>query len=363
VKLFRKGSSGREVADIQQRLSSAGFLDPSCPEVGEAMFGEVTESALKAFQQQRGLIADGIVGQDTWRSLVEASRELGSRFLYLHEPPLRGDDVSELQRRLNGLGFYSGKEDGIFDSQAAVAVEQFQRNCGIQADGIVGVKTVDSLLRLSRVTRPTSVAPVHESEKGLPSGGVDGRRVLIDPGHGYPPDPGEVGPSGLKESEVAERLAELLGGQLVAAGALVIYSRRRGEYLSESERSKLANAQAVELLLSIHLNGSVDANARGASSFFFSRGNYRSPYGFRLAHHVQDELVTRLGVPDCRAHGRAYPLLRETRMPVVIIEPAFITNPEEEALLQDDSFLNGVASAMFEAARKYFSGVPSRLEQ
>lgn len=363
MKLFKKGSGGREVADIQQRLASAGFLDQSCAELSEARFGPETESALQAFQQQRGLIADGIVGPDTWRTLVEASRELGGRFLYLHEPPLRGDDVSELQRRLNGLGFYSGKEDGIFDNRAAAAVEQFQRNCGLQPDGIVGTKTVDALLRLSRVTRPTSVASVRETEKGLPSEGIEGRRIMLDPGHGYPPDPGEVGPSGLKESEVVERLAELLGGQLVAAGATVIYSRRHGEYLGEAERSNLANAQQVELLLCVHLNGSVDSNARGASTFYFSRGNYHSPYGFRLANHVQDELVARLAVPDCRVHGRAYPLLRETRMPVVIIEPAFITNPDEEVLLQDDSFLNNAASAMFEAAKKYFSGEPSRFEQ
>ncbi|MCJ7653627.1 MAG: N-acetylmuramoyl-L-alanine amidase, partial [Actinobacteria bacterium] len=178
-----------------------------------------------------------------------------------------------------------------------------------------------------------------------------------------PPDPGQVGPSGLKESEVAERVAENLTRILLEQHqAVVIPSRRPGEGISEEERASRANEQEVELVLSIHLNASQDPKARGSSSFYFARGNYRSPYGYRLANHLQDELVERLGVPDCRAHGTAFPLLRETRMPVVIVEPAFITNPEEEELLADDSFIDRIAAAIAEAARKYFEGTRSRAE-
>lgn len=348
--------------DIQHRLAAAGFITKEQIEADEGTFGPLTDSAVRAFQQNRGLIADGIVGPDTWRSLVEASRSLGSRFLYLREPPFRGDDVAELKRRLNSLGFYSGKEDGIFNTEAYEAVRQFQRNCGLEPDGILGTRTVDMLLNLSRVTKPTSVAAIHESEKGLPTGGIHGRRIMVDPGHGDPPDPGEIGPTGLKESEAAERIAERLEGFLVAHLAVVIPSRRPGEYLSERERGGLANEQGVELLLSIHLSSSADPRAMGDSSYYFASGNYHSPYGYRLANHIQDELVERLCAPDCRAHGRAFPLLVETRMPVVIVEPAFITNPREEALLRDDSYITRIATAISEATRRYFQGEKSRAE-
>lgn len=363
MKLFKKGDRGREVSDIQGRLVTSGFLHEGSEEQGGSYFGPQTESAVSAFQQHKGLIVDGVVGPDTWRALVESSRSLGSRFLYLREPPLRGDDVVELQRRLNGLGFYTGKEDGIFDNDAAVAVEQFQRNCGLPPDGILGTKTVEALLRLSRVTKPTSVALIRESESGLPTGGIRGRRIMIDPGHGYPPDAGEIGPSGLRESEVAEKIAEFLGRLLVEKRAVVLYSRRKGEYFNDSERAQLANRQAVDLLVSVHLNGSVDSKARGASSFFFARGNYRSPYGYRLANHILDRLVSALGLPDCRVHGRAFPILRETRMPVVIVEPAFITNPEEERLLASDDFLEGVSRAIAEGTQRYFDGFESQAER
>ena len=361
--MFRKGSSGREVRDIQGRLVVAGFLVDDCDDFRQGFFSETTDLALRGFQQQRGLIADGIVGPDTWRSLVDASRSLGNRFLYLREPPLRGDDVADLQRRLNALGFYSGKEDGIFDDDAAVAVEQFQRNSGLPVDGIVGARTVEALDRLLRVTKPSSVAPVRESEKGLPTGGITARRVMLDAGHGYPPDPGVTGPAGLRESDAAERIVELLGQKLVEHQAVAIYSRRRGEYLTEGERASRANEQSVELVLSIHMNSSADPRAGGSSSYYFASGNYHSPYGYRLANHAQDELVSSLGFRDCRAHGRAFPLLRETRMPVVIIEPAFITNPGEEALLTGDPFVDSVADAIFEATRKYFLGIKSPAEK
>ena len=363
MKLFKQGNSGREIRDIQSRLVTAGFLDEECAEIDSALFGTMTDSALRAFQQQRGLIADGIMGPETWRALVEASRALGSRFLYLREPPFRGDDVAELQQRINALGFYSGKEDGIFDDDTALAVEQFQRNLGIPADGIVGTKTVEALLRLSRVTRQSSVASVHETEKGLPAGGIRDRWIMVDPGHGFPPDTGHVGPSGLRESEVAERIADCLAKILVEQHrAVVLLSRRPAENISEKERATRANEQGVELVLGIHLNASQDPKARGSSSFYFARGHYRSPYGYRLANHLQDELVEGLNAPDCRAHGTAFPLLRETRMPVVIIEPAFITNPEEEKLLADDSFIEKIALAVAEATRKYFDGIKSKAE-
>jgi N-acetylmuramoyl-L-alanine amidase len=362
LKLFRQGSSGREVADIQARLVSAGFLSRDCGESADGDFGARTAAAVRAFQQIKGLRADGIVGPDTWPALVDASRVLGSRFLYLREPPLRGDDITDLKRRLNSLGFYSGKEHGIFDKATALAVEQFQRNSGLVADGIVGTATVEALMRLSRVTKPTSIASVHESERGLPTEGIAGRRIMLDPGHGYPPDPGEVGPAGLRESEVSESIVERLGRLLVEDGVVVFYSRRRGEFLETADREAAAHEQSVELTLSIHLNSSGNPEACGAACYYFESGNYRSPYGYRLANHIQDELVG-CGLVDCRTHGRAYSLLRETRMPVVIIEPCFITSPAEEARLRTPGFLDSLARAIESATRRYFEGVKALGEE
>ncbi|MDD5747542.1 MAG: peptidoglycan-binding protein [Actinomycetota bacterium] len=361
--LFKKGSSGREALDIQSRLVSLGFLSAKSSELADSFFGSETERAIREFQESRGLRVDGIVGPDTWHSLVEAGYTLGCRFLYLKEPRFRGDDVAELQRRLNALGFYSGKEDGIFDEQAASAVEQFQRNSGLHPDGIAGPKTIEALLRLSRITRHEGIAYVRESERGLPECGMKGRKIMIDPGHGSPVDPGKVGHSGMCESDLAERISEHLGQLLIKGGALVTYSRRRGECPSESERASRANEMSVDLVLSIHANESADPVVRGVSSSYYARGGYRSPYGFRLAHHLQSELTSELQAPDLKANGAAFILLRETKMPVVVTEPIFITNPVDEKIAEEEGFILRIATAILRATEKYFSGVKSSAEE
>ncbi|MDQ3757231.1 MAG: peptidoglycan-binding protein, partial [Actinomycetota bacterium] len=63
-------------------------------------YGFGTEGAVRAFQQARGLRADGICGRETWSALVEAGYRLGDRLLFLRQPMLRGDDVAALQRQL-----------------------------------------------------------------------------------------------------------------------------------------------------------------------------------------------------------------------------------------------------------------------
>ena len=91
---------------------------------------------------------DGICGQQTWNTLVEAGFRLGDRFIYRRTPMLRGDDVAELQQRLCTLGFDTGRVDGIFGDATSEALCEFQRNVGLPVDGIVGGATLRELLRL-----------------------------------------------------------------------------------------------------------------------------------------------------------------------------------------------------------------------
>src|SRR5665811_661604 len=87
---YRLGSSGASIRDIQVRLGALGFPCSGDP-AGE--FRVTTEAAVTSFQLDRGLPADGIVGQDTWRALYEAGYRLGDRLLYDRRPMFRGDDV------------------------------------------------------------------------------------------------------------------------------------------------------------------------------------------------------------------------------------------------------------------------------
>ena len=109
---------------------------------------------MRAFQQHRGLLVDGIVGEATYRALKEASYRLGARILsHQFGAPMYGDDVATLQARLQDLGFYTGLVDGHFGLQTHNALMSYQREYGMSPDGICGPETLRSLYFLgSRVT-------------------------------------------------------------------------------------------------------------------------------------------------------------------------------------------------------------------
>ena len=135
------GDTGPAVADLQRRLLAQGLPSPA----RTASSAPRPKHAVRAFQERRGLVVDGICGRQTWSSLVEAGYRLGDRLLYLRTPYLRGDDVADLQRRLGALGFDAGRIDGILGPDGDRALRSFQRNAGLSVDGICGTTTVRAL--------------------------------------------------------------------------------------------------------------------------------------------------------------------------------------------------------------------------
>lgn len=341
--LIRLGDTSEEVADVQARLRSLGYGIGDRPSV----FGPETQAAVRAFQQRRSMLVDGIVGSQTWNQLVEASWRLGDRTLYLKRPAMRGDDVSTLQRRLNALGFDAGREDGIFGPLALGAVRSFQREYGILEDGMCGPRTYAALEGL-RVDRPGTAAGIREELRHR-GRNVEGRLVVIDPGHGG----GETGgrsPSGAHECDICWALSNLVAQRLAAAGARVRFTRTEPENPDQSERARRANEFGSDIFVSLHLNSHDEAPAEGASAYYFgtSRG------GEALAEAIQDRLVS-LGARDCRTHARSFDVLRETKMPAVMVEPAFISNPDEAKRLEDPDHVAAMADAIVQGIKDYYA--------
>jgi len=352
MQLIRSGQRSPAVADLQLRLDSLGFRIAES-ELGGA-FGPSTESAVKELQQRRGLDVDGIVGEATWRELVESSWELGDRPLRLSSPLLRGDDVRELQMQLNALGFNAGKHDGIFGKRTDHALRDFQRNLAIEEDGISGHETLRALQRLRLVIKPGLGPRITEREarRAAPPG-LPGKRIALDPGHGGN-DVGEAGTSGVTEAELAFGLAAKTALLLDARGAVTMLTRGPHDNPSESDRAQLANSFAADLLVSVHFNAHRLSVAKGAATYYFQHAEVASEPGEHLAGLIQDRFLA-AGLADCRTHGKAYPLLRETVMPAVLAEPGFLSNPAEVKLLTDPAGMDLLARALVDAAEAYFS--------
>ena len=351
MRTMAMGARGDDVRDVQARLGGLGFrIEPE--EHGE--FGSGTERAVREFQQRRALLVDGKVGPETWEELVEAGYALGDRVLYLRYPFVRGDDVRALQGRLNLIGFDAGRPDGILGERTDHAIRDFQANVGLPVDGIVGATTLDALTRLRPVGPGPGRSTVREGEvlRRL-TASIQGARIAIDAGHGEG-DPGTTGSSGLTEAEAAWDLATAVRDELVRRQAVPTLVRSRGTNPSAIERAAAANDSGAELLVSIHLNGHPDPSAEGSSTYFFGREDYVSQAGQRLAELIQEELTAGLGLKDGRAHPKSLPLLRETQMPAVQVEPCFMTNPREEAMLRDEGFRSAVARALCDAVELFF---------
>lgn len=340
--LIREGDRSQQVADVQMRLRSLGITI----EDDTGTFGSSTRQAVRIFQQGREILADGIVGPQTWSELVEASWRLGDRSLYLKQPPQRGDDIASLQSQLNALGFDAGREDGIFGANTASAVRAFQKEYGVAEDGIFGATTHQALSGL-RVDRPGTARHLREQLSRTEHPGLQSALIVIDPGHGGS-DPGER-VRGIREADVCWELAVRLAERLVEQGAHVRFTRTEAEAPDASERARRANKIEGDLFISLHLNALDRSSAEGSSTYYFGS----SKVGEALADKIQDELVD-LGLKDCRSHARSYTILKETRMPAVLVEPVFISNPDEADRLDDPRFLGLLAASIARAIARYF---------
>ncbi len=351
MRIIRSPDTGDAVRDVQHRLLELGYRIDA--DELDGRFGPSTEAAVRTFQQQRGLPADGVVGGETWGQLVEAGYRLGDRVLYLRSPAFRGDDVRELQRRLNALGFEVGKEDGIFGARTSDAVAEFQLNVGEPPDGIVGPGTLAALERLRPAVAGPSRAVVREAEDvSRLERSLAGSRIAIDPGHG-PDDPGNVGPGGLVEAEATLLLATDLADRLAERGAEPTLLRRGDERPTPSDRALAANALGADLCVSLHFNAG-DPSAEGATCFYYGTAATHSPAGRLLAELILEELTTRLGLTDGRTHPLAVAILRETRMPAVQVEPCFLTNPREERLVAEPASRGRLAVAIASGLERFF---------
>ena len=178
---YRRGHTGPAVAEIRARLARVGLLTGPAPvDPVDAVFDDDVDTAVRTFQQQRGITVDGIVGPDTFRRLEEARWSVGDRSLmYTPGHLTAGDDVAQLQRRLTGMGFDCGRVDGVFGPNTDRALREFQRGVGIEVDGTAGPGRVQGTRPAGphgRRGHPGAAARGHRARHGPHRGGRQGRR-------------------------------------------------------------------------------------------------------------------------------------------------------------------------------------------
>ncbi|MCD8365405.1 MAG: N-acetylmuramoyl-L-alanine amidase [Clostridiales bacterium] len=185
--------------------------------------------------------------------------------------------------------------------------------------------------------------------------------VVIDPGHGAD-DPGKVGVSGTNEKdlnlEIALRLRDYLAGQ----GIRVVMTREEDVSLAEDgatsvkvsdlkKRVEIIEKAGAVLAVSIHQNSYTDDSVSGAQVFYYGD----SVQGELLAGMLQKSLIEYLDPSNTRKakSNESYYILKKTSVPTVIVECGFLSNPEEEALLNEEEYQEKIVAAIYEGIAEY----------
>jgi N-acetylmuramoyl-L-alanine amidase len=254
------------------------------------VYTDIAAQSVREFQVERGLAATGRCDVATWQALVESDFTLGDRMLHWRTPMLRGDDVAELQRRLGAFGFDAGRVDGILGPDTAAAVSDFQRNCGLAPDGIFGPDVLLMMDRLSTTaTTGDSVAHLREAERMHTDRALSDLRVAV----------GETGGLGTV-SRLLQRAIRRTGAQVVGFDDETWH-----------RQAQAANRYNATVFVALTADGGPGCIAYYGTDGFTSTGG-------RLLAELLHEDLRRVIALDPPIAMRS-PILRETRMPAVLI--------------------------------------------
>lgn len=184
---------------------------------------------------------------------------------------------------------------------------------------------------------------------------LQGKVIVIDPGHGGS-DTGAIGPQNVMEKNVTLAIGKELRNLLTSGGASVIMTRisdndvahaGAGDKEELAARVAIANKANADLFVSIHADA-FSALAGGTTTYTYGKKDDN------VAPLVQANLVAQLKLYDRGVQQNDYYVLKNTQMPAILTEAAFISNPKEEKLLADRSFDKKVAVGIYNGIKQYF---------
>ena len=220
--------------------------------------------------------------------------------------------------------------------------------------------------------------------------GLRVKRVVIDPGHGGS-DPGAIGPSGLLEKDITldigKQLAKLVREDLKLEVSL---TRDSDTFVALEERTAFANTKKADLFVSVHLNAARNRNLRGIQTFYLditddtvslhlsARENATSEKSISQLQLILADLALKSHVDDSIALGQQiqratvgslkrkfdhindlglkyalFYVLMGARMPAVLVEASFISNPEEEKRLRSKNYRQALAEAIYVGIKNF----------
>ncbi|MGN1402398.1 MAG: SH3 domain-containing protein [Bacillus sp. (in: firmicutes)] len=178
------------------------------------------------------------------------------------------------------------------------------------------------------------------------SSSLAGKTIVIDPGHGGR-DPGAVGKYN-KEKALTLGTAVLLADKLNGAGAEVVMTRDKDEYISLHDRVRISHKNDADLFISLHYNAG-SASRSGVMSFFYNNSDKE------LAMAIQEQLVSHTKLKDAGTGLGDFLVLRSNRQPAVLLELGFLSNEKEESVIATKLYQQKTAKGIYRGIINYFA--------
>ena len=179
-------------------------------------------------------------------------------------------------------------------------------------------------------------------------------KIFVDAGHGGT-DPGAVG-NGVVEQAVNLSVANQLAALLRQGGYEVMQYRTTttenvlpGKSADLTNRARMANNWGADYFVSIHTNSSPNPAANGFEAYIYTLGNDAQP----LAESIVRSFVSRLGSKNNGVHAANFAVLRQTRMPAVLLELGYLSNPTEALNLNSPAWQTAAAQAIYNGIYNY----------
>ncbi len=181
--------------------------------------------------------------------------------------------------------------------------------------------------------------------------------IVIDPGHGGS-DAGAIGPTGVREKDVALAVALKVKEMLEEQGDPVVMTRTTDRDVHSPQATNGQELQArvnkaprdASMFISIHCNAFSNPESHGMETYFYTN----SSMGRRLAKLINEELERYGELWNRGVKSANFYVLKHSAVPATLLELGFVTNPEEEQLLADEEYQAALARAIVTGINRYF---------
>lgn len=209
----------------------------------------------------------------------------------------------------------------------------------------------------------SNVLPTTKKISLLKNFGLNGKTIVIDPGHGGS-DPGAIGPNKIMEKDITLAISKKLALLLQQKGANVrltrvsdvdVFGKNATDAQELQARVQVGENSNADIFVSVHINASINRSVGGTSTYY----SPKSELDTVLAKSIQDRLVEYSNLDNLGTRQAGFYVTKRSKMPAVLLELAFISNEREEKLLTSNWFQNKLATGISIGIEDYFKTIAS----